>query len=825
MRLSFPSLAPLFAASVLVVFACSSGSDQGGAPGGPDGGGPPPPPGGGDDAGDAGGDGGATGVTFAPDPSFGKSGVVALDLGSSEESLATLAAQADGSVVLVGCNIRVPSILTAGDLTDLFVARFTAAGQPDATFGLGGKALLPTVFHADPRAATVQPDGKIVVVGRTNRLDDGSDYFLVARIDKTGALDSTFGAGGLVVDTPGTAHAVTVQGDGKVLVAGDSAGMAVVRYAADGSRDAAFGSGGIARFTMLSETHGLSVGIQPGGAIALGGAARDYATGDHAGFLVRVTSAGARDTTFNTTGEKLIQLPGNEPYDVGSTGVGPSGTIVVAGSRGGTSFLDRFTSSGAADATWGAAGSAAIPNGGMFDPIDVDGAGVVSYAQGSAVLRFGTTGAPDATFGAAGVSGATAMPGNLRAFGRSANGTYFLGSQPAAGIAAVHVGATGTPDAAYGTAGVATATSGASREEMIGVAAQTDGKILTAGVHAQTTLFFARFDGAGAPDASFATTGRFEEKAFQIDKLRGPVLAPGGGFYFASNVPGGSQVHLVKYDGAGAHDASFGTGGVATYYSPLSAEPTGLAVDASGRPVLSLYDVNVPGILLVRYTTAGVLDSSFGTGGTVQTTTNGSPTVQALAIQPDGKILVAAPGFGNMVVARYSAGGVLDTTFGTMGIATLMLGGLGPTRIVPLADGSALVAGWYGQQAMDMPGIFLARIGPTGSLDATFGTGGVVKTPTGLLVDRLDLAVGTDTILVGTTGSDDGVHAQLRMIRYTKSGSLDLTFGTGGEQRLSLSKGNDVLNAMALDAAGLPLVAGRTWSPSTGTDALLARLK
>jgi uncharacterized delta-60 repeat protein len=821
-------LLPVLVASSLVfvfVVACGSSSDDSGGSGGPDGGGPPPPPGPpGDDAGGDASDGAPPTATFAPDTTFGNAGLVGLDLGGSEESLATLTVQADGSVVLVGSTARTPTAVSVGDLADVFVARFTPTGQPDATFGNGGKALFPTVFAADPRAATVQADGKILIVGRTTRFDSQGDSMMVMRIDGKGALDTTFGKSGLVVDTFGTAHAVTVQGDGKVLVAGDFAGMAVVRYGVDGTRDKTFNTTGLVQIGALVESHAYGIGIQTGGAIALGGEAKNFApTYDHDGLLARVTSAGAADTTFNTNGQELVTLAG-PPYDVASMATGPSDTFVLAATSGATTYLDRFTSTGARDATWGTAGSATIAAGALLDPIDVDATGRVSFASGNTVLRYTNAGTPDATFGAAGVSGATALPGTLRAFGRAANGTYFLGGQPAVGIAAVHVGATGTPDGAYGSSGVALATSGASREEMLGVAVQADGQILAGGRHLVDHPFFVRYDASGKPDATFGTNGRVEEAALVPIAFVGPVVASGGGFYFAYSTGNPSTTALLRYTAAGAHDATFGTAGVAAYNSVYTS-PTSVVVDGKGRPVVAVDDITFGGFILLRYTTAGVLDTTFGTNGIVKTTVNGTPSADTVAVMPDGRMLVAGVGIASVSVARYLESGALDTTFGTAGTTTFTTNGV-PERVVAMGDGSVLLVGASDTGVSAPPGVWLAHLGASGTLDASFGTAGIVKTPTGMVGARVDVVVKPDGILVATSASDDGAHANILFLRYVpSSGALDAGFGTGGKQRLSVSKGNDIVQAAALDASGRMLLAGRTWSPTTGTDAMLLRVK
>jgi uncharacterized delta-60 repeat protein len=273
----------------------------------------------------------------------------------------------------------------------------------------------------------------------------------------------------------------------------------------------------------------------------------------------------------------------------------------------------------------------------------------------------------------------------------------------------------------------------------------------------------------------------------------------------------------------GAHDGTFATAGIASY-SAYYVAPTGLVVDSKGRPLVAAFDLLSGGVTTIRFTTGGDRDATWGTNGVRTTTANGGPHAVTLAALPDGGLLVVGIGSPSTVVIRYLENGTLDSNFGTAGIATLMLD-LPPQRIVPLPDGSALLVGATGNGVQAPEGVLLARLTAAGKLDDTFGTGGIVKTPTGVFLDGVQVAVRGDKIFVATTASDDGLHAQLLLLRYTMSGVLDTTFGSGGQQRLSVGAGNDLLNAMAIDGNGLPLLAGRTWSPTTGTDALLVRLK
>src|SRR5439155_20064833 len=147
---------------------------------------------------------------------------------------------------------------------DFALARYNADGTLDASFGAGGKVVTDFGGNDVANGFTFQPDGKIVVVGRTDGGLMGD--FAVARYNTDGTLDTTFGTGGKVVTDSGSdvanplddsAENVNVNGDGSITVQGTRINAAVVaptpndrttvmvQYNADGTLDATFGVNGV----------------------------------------------------------------------------------------------------------------------------------------------------------------------------------------------------------------------------------------------------------------------------------------------------------------------------------------------------------------------------------------------------------------------------------------------------------------------------------------------------------------------------------------------------------------------------------------------------
>src|SRR6266487_6929602 len=148
------------------------------------------------------------------DPSFGSGGLVTTDFGGRGDFGLAVAVQSDGKIVAAGNSSTVGGPFSV----NFALARYNTDGSLDPTFGSGGTIL--TSFGGTVSAAAdvvVQPDGKIVAVGIA-----GSD-FGVARYTASGTLDPTFGSGGLVTTDFGgfdQANGVALQADGKIVVVG-----------------------------------------------------------------------------------------------------------------------------------------------------------------------------------------------------------------------------------------------------------------------------------------------------------------------------------------------------------------------------------------------------------------------------------------------------------------------------------------------------------------------------------------------------------------------------------------------------------------------------
>lgn len=235
----------------------------------------------------------------------------------------------------------------------------------------------------------------------------------------------------------------------------------------------------------------------------------------------------------------------------------------------------------------------------------------------------------------------------------------------------------------------------------------------------------------------------------------------------------------------------------------------------------------------------GDLDLTFGRGGTVTTDFTASNDIaNAAALQADGKIVAVGIRFvgisaatGDFVVARYNADGSIDRTFGSRGSVVTDFGMTESASAVAIQpDGKIVVAGGTYPTFPFLGFYALARYNPDGSLDTSFGNGGLVVTTfnsegafasaLAIQPDGKILAAGTKYINFTTDESSDTDFA---IARYNSDGSLDATFGSGGEIATDFNQRNDDALAIILQSDGKIVAAGDATSLATFIDFALTR--
>lgn len=283
------------------------------------------------------------------------------------------------------------------------------------------------------------------------------------------------------------------------------------------------------------------------------------------------------------------------------------------------------------------------------------------------------------------------------------------------------------------------------------------------------------------------------------------------------SLPNRQTDSLLEVLAAGDLDPTFGTGGkLTTQIGSSKSEALAVALQADGKFVASGYSANNVNtdFALARYNANGTLDTTFGTGGKVVTDFGSADNVSlALAIQPaDGKLVAAGCSSNgaddDFALVRYNPDGSLDATFGAGGIVTTNFNNSTDciNAVAVQSDGKIVAAGYYFNGSYFR--FALARYNTNGTLDDTFGTGGKVMTRFTNLDDLAwAIIIQTDGKIIAAGEAD----TDFAVARYNTDGSLDATFDVDGKVRTSLVKFDSAYGA-ALQTDGKILAAGESGS-------------
>ncbi|MCP4165513.1 MAG: hypothetical protein GY759_06420, partial [Chloroflexi bacterium] len=199
--------------------------------------------------------------------------------------------------------------------------------------------------------------------------------------------------------------------------------------------------------------------------------------------------------------------------------------------------------------------------------------------------------------------------------------------------------------------------------------------------------------------------------------------------------------------------------------------------------------------------------------GIVTTDFSGSDTGYSMIVQSDGKIVVAGKSDNDVALARYNADGSLDTTFGSGGILTTDFGSGSDNgqSVTVQSDDKILVAGYSWNGSDD--DFALTRYNANGSLDTTFGSGGILTTDFGSGSDNgQSVTVQSDGKILVAGYSWNGGNTDFALTRYNTDGSLDTTFDGDGILTTGVRTGGDFGHSVTVQSDGKILVAGHSWN-------------
>lgn len=655
------------------------------------------------------------------DPTFGTQGALQLPLGVSAPDVAMgrygVALQSDGKIVVAAHLYGLYGGYPGGVL-----ARIAADGTLDTSFGGTGIVLAPgssTWFDA----VAIQADGKIVALGN-----------VLARFNTDGTLDASFASNGSLA-TPSSSLDLAIETDGTIITITSTT---IARYTAAGALDTTFATNGRANLPAFGGGDTLhDLALQTDGKIVVAGELTTTAGGVQNFTIARYTTAGIPDATFGTAG--FVQDGSSSPTHAYGVGIASDGKIVATGvSQFGTSFgtLVRLTAAGALDTTFGTTGQINSCETQSNITFDTDGSILSTAATGDVpskweVCKVSATGT--ATFTKQGTTGGafdSATTVAVQADGKLVVGGY----NGTHGPGLVRFAADGTVDTAFGTNGVVFPNSG-DLFQILGVVAQPAGGIVVSGIATPSfndQLIALRYTASGAPDTSFGSNGIATVSAGLDAQTFAMAGAADGTFVVAGATNIDREFAVARFTVNGAPDTTFGTNGVATTAFGSGTNMAQLVTIAPDNSVILVGTTSHPtSFAAVKLTATGALDSTFGSSGVAPLP--GTPLAEplAIALQSDGAILALfGQVTGSCQLVRVLPNGTLDTAFGTGGTATISTGGndYSNTRagLIQLPDGKLLV-GLAATSNGLTESATLVRLTTSGAMDASFGTNGIKK--------------------------------------------------------------------------------------------------
>jgi uncharacterized delta-60 repeat protein len=304
------------------------------------------------------------------DPTFSGGGTQTTDFFGSSDAAYGVAIQPDGKILVVGHadgNFGVARYLPDGSLD----TSLDGDGKQTTDFGGGSNAAY---------GVAIQPDGKIVAVGHAPG-SDGEWDFALARYDADGSLDSSFdGDGRQTTDLEpttdfglGAAYAVALQPDGKIVAVGRAGGnLGLARYNPDGSLDATFSGDGKQTTDLGGDDEASDVALQPDGKIVAVGSSYVFQAGSTSFVVARYNPDGSLDRSFgNPILGGGLQLTGFGGTDrAHGVAIDADGKIVAVGDGSGDFALARYNTDGSHDATFSDDGTQTTDFGGSDGAYD-----------------------------------------------------------------------------------------------------------------------------------------------------------------------------------------------------------------------------------------------------------------------------------------------------------------------------------------------------------------------------------------------------------------------------------------------------------------------
>ncbi|MFT3909302.1 MAG: T9SS type A sorting domain-containing protein [Ferruginibacter sp.] len=663
------------------------------------------------------------------------------------------------------------------------------AGQLDPSFNSTDHGYPNSIGGAnnDVRTIALQADGKAVIGGLFTTYNNLAAGHIV-RLNVDGSQDGAFNDGGTGAN--GNIMKIVTQADGKFIVAGTFttyngvAANAIIRLNTDGSRDASFDAGAGPNAAINS------VAVQADGKILVAGAFTNF--NGAANYIVRLNANGTTDATFNSAGSEVTSI-------INAIAVQTDGKVVVGMNNNyngiTTDFLTRLNTNGTNDASFNVGGIGAdnTVNAITIQPdgkILIGGMGMYNGSN-SNLNRLNTNGSADASFTLPAYYTDAVQVVTLQADGKIlvGFGSYANGYFDAEGGKIDRLNADGTDDNTFSHPIDVNV-----NEHVYAIQVQADQKLLIGNsltsVHAAHEFLIAGSVLAGLKNLRINryNTNGSEDAAYNFDVLSkganrnvsavayqadGKVLV--GGTFYAFN--GEAVNYLIRLNTNGTRDASFNTGGSGPNCSvnAIVVQPDGKIVVAG---LFSTYN-NVPANHILRLNTNGTIDAGFNAPALVGTYPNDN-YIYTLKLLPDGKILAGS----NFGMIRINADGTTDSGFAVPFQTTHPYETPHVFSIDLQNDGKILIGGEFSRFSGTFRYAGAARLNADGSLDNTFnpwspgvfiGTDDMVWAVAALPGGKTLISGAFTTYTTATTVTNVN-----HIARLNADGSIDPTFNVAG---------------------------------------------
>ena len=746
-----------------------------------------------------------------PDQLFGGFSGAGLAV-NDDLSVNGVARQADGKILAAG------STDPGFNSGDFALRRFMPDGRIDTSFGVNGLAVVDLDFGA-AEAVAVNANGLIVATG--NGSSGSGRNFITAGFNANGVeiFRHELDPGG--VNSNQGAYDVAFQNDGKIVlvgntVIGDNSDFVVARYLANGQLDSSFGqNAGYTISGLGGHEHALAMALQPDGKIVAVGPRQESSLfgGLDTDFVVaRWLSSGLLDNSFHGDGKRVIEFD-NESEQANDVAVDPaSGKIVVVGRSGERIAIARLHSNGDLDSSFDGDGMLTKNNFGTALAVDLQrGQIVIAYGQSQSMglMWFNSDGSFGDVFGFLGLQIVGAGFDMLR----EPSGQYIVGSGQT--VARLQT------NSQLDKSGATLYDIAPEDNRAFGLAVQEDGKIVvagqmnTAGPGQDADFAATRYLPDGRLDQSFAANGLYTFGFAADDIFLDVDVLPDQKIILAGSSVGGTQgsnFAAMRLTPAGVDDKTLLVDfhGQDDFGQKVLAQPDG------GFVIVGMATNGAEReIALARFNAEAKLDQNYGTGGKVTTRIGaGFVSARGAALMPDGRLIVVGGHAGDYLILRYLVNGSLDPTFGSGGIVKLNKLGNDEARGVGLLNNGLIAVTGY--MAGDFGLLLLNQNGTICSSDCEFATSEpYLLTDFGDDEGPYDLLVQPDGrfIVVGGKRGLDPDDSEFLIARYrfnnfpNRGYGLDTSFGSGGIVR-SQTLNSDVARAAALDNFGHLLVAG-----------------